>query len=300
MPPQTFVAKLNAAGQRWVPILDPPIHVQPGYAAYDTGIADDVFLKDITGRPFLGQVGSQGPVPSSSLSGMLHLLGASQREAEGMTASTVSIIMSVIHCTASSFLYISIPADMQILSLHERRWSVERACAAQMWPGVTYWPDFVNPKADSWWRSQINVSSACSPFAFTQCFKRFLMQPLAGRRAAPGFSPRAPLTCGALYLAQGVHQLMPLDGVWLDMNEVSNYCSGDVCTDPGAHLFVSLLLTQTLVRQAFLDRSVSLAALCHVRKEAVIFFLMFYFGRAEHATRCTGGSCWEHKSDLSR
>ncbi len=53
---QTFVAKLDAAGQRWVPILDPPIHVQPGYAAYDSGIADDVFLKDITGRPFTGQV----------------------------------------------------------------------------------------------------------------------------------------------------------------------------------------------------------------------------------------------------
>jgi hypothetical protein len=55
-PAQAFVAKLNAAGQRWVPILDPPIHVSPGYAAYDSGIADDVFLKDITGRPFVGQV----------------------------------------------------------------------------------------------------------------------------------------------------------------------------------------------------------------------------------------------------
>ena len=53
---QAFVAKLNAAGQRWVPILDPPIHVSPGYPAYDSGIANDVFLKDITGRPFVGQV----------------------------------------------------------------------------------------------------------------------------------------------------------------------------------------------------------------------------------------------------
>ena len=54
------MAKLNAAQQRWVPILDPPIHVQPGYAAYDSGIAADVFLKDITGRPFVGQVRRRG------------------------------------------------------------------------------------------------------------------------------------------------------------------------------------------------------------------------------------------------
>ena len=33
--------------------------------------------------------------------------------------------------------------------------------------------------------------------------------------------------------AQSVYKLMPLDGIWLDMNEVSNYCSGDVCMDPG-------------------------------------------------------------------
>ena len=53
---QEFVATLNKNGQRWVPILDPPIHIKPGYAPYDSGIAQDVFVKDITGNPYVGQV----------------------------------------------------------------------------------------------------------------------------------------------------------------------------------------------------------------------------------------------------
>ncbi|CAL5218429.1 g109 [Coccomyxa viridis] len=106
-----FVAMLNKNGQRWVPILDPPIHIKPGYAAYDSGIAQDVFIKDITGGNYVGQ----------------------------------------------------------------------------MWPGATHWPDFMNPKTVSWWQTQL----------------------------------------------QGLNNVAPIDGIWLDMNEVSNYCAGDVCIDPG-------------------------------------------------------------------
>ena len=44
---------------RWkaqVPILDPGIHVKPGYAPYDSGIQQGVFMRDISGQPFVGQV----------------------------------------------------------------------------------------------------------------------------------------------------------------------------------------------------------------------------------------------------
>ena len=53
---QDFVANLSDHGQRWVPIIDPPIHIKPGYAPFDTGIKQDVFVKDVAGNPYVGQV----------------------------------------------------------------------------------------------------------------------------------------------------------------------------------------------------------------------------------------------------
>ena len=37
-------------------LLDPPIHIKKGYKAYDSGIRDNVFLLDVTGQPYVGQV----------------------------------------------------------------------------------------------------------------------------------------------------------------------------------------------------------------------------------------------------
>ena len=57
---QALVGQLHANEQRWVLILDPCIHVSQNYTPYTSGIAQDVFVKDITGRPFLGQ--ARGPL----------------------------------------------------------------------------------------------------------------------------------------------------------------------------------------------------------------------------------------------
>ena len=48
--------QLHKDKQYWVPIVDPGIKVDPGYPAYDQGIAAKAFISDFTGNPYLGQV----------------------------------------------------------------------------------------------------------------------------------------------------------------------------------------------------------------------------------------------------
>ncbi|CAL8465181.1 g4716 [Coccomyxa elongata] len=108
---RSFVDKLHAKGQRWAPIINPQIHIRPGYSAYDTGIAESVFIKDISGKPYVGQ----------------------------------------------------------------------------LWPGAVHFPDFWNDTTRRWWTNQL----------------------------------------------QAFHHELPFDGLWIDMNEASNFCTGDVCYDTG-------------------------------------------------------------------
>lgn len=61
---QAFVEQLHGNKQYWVPIVDPGIKVDPGYPAYDQGLAAKAFITDFSGQPYLGQV---GPLPLPSL-----------------------------------------------------------------------------------------------------------------------------------------------------------------------------------------------------------------------------------------
>ena len=96
---RAFVEALHTGGQHLVPIVDPGIMVTAGYTAYEEGMAADVFIRDIKGGYYLGQV----------------------------------------------------------------------------WPGPTYFPDFLHPNAQNYWTDQL---------------REFYKQ-------------------------------VPIDGVWIDMNEVS-------------------------------------------------------------------------------
>ena len=53
---RAFLCRLHAAGRRWVPILDPGVKVDPGYPAYDAGLAGGLFLKGVDGLPYVGRV----------------------------------------------------------------------------------------------------------------------------------------------------------------------------------------------------------------------------------------------------
>ena len=53
---QEFTAALHNLSMHYVVIVDPGIKVERGYSSYDQGLKDDIFVKDVTGAPYLGQV----------------------------------------------------------------------------------------------------------------------------------------------------------------------------------------------------------------------------------------------------
>jgi len=103
---KAFTNSLHREGRHYIQIVDPGIYVEPGYPPYDQGIVANVFIKDKTGKNFLGKV----------------------------------------------------------------------------WPGLTNFPDFTHPNAFEYWYRQISTF----------------------RNSGVGF-----------------------DGLWIDMNEISNFCNGE-------------------------------------------------------------------------
>lgn len=51
-----FVDKMHAAGQHWAPIFNPGISTSKGYRAYEEGTAEGLWIKDVNGKPYVGQV----------------------------------------------------------------------------------------------------------------------------------------------------------------------------------------------------------------------------------------------------
>lgn len=50
------MSDLHANDQHFMTILDPGIKTTPGYAAYDRALAQDLFVKNVLGEPYLGWV----------------------------------------------------------------------------------------------------------------------------------------------------------------------------------------------------------------------------------------------------
>ncbi|KAL3667012.1 hypothetical protein V7S43_007957 [Phytophthora oleae] len=102
-----FMDEIHTSGQKFVPIIDPGIPDDTNDYAYTKGLSMDIFIKDTSGKPYLGQV----------------------------------------------------------------------------WPGPTVFPDFFHPDAKSYWGEQIQL----------------------------------------------MYKSFNFDGLWIDMNELANFCPGTSC-----------------------------------------------------------------------
>lgn len=142
------MAELHDTHKRFVPILDPGIPLLPGYAPYEDGIKQGVFLRDVTGSPYIGEVRSCCP-------GMVY---------QHLVSNT--------------------------LPLHGQQHVARALAFAQVWPGAVHFPDFLSKEGQSWWQDQVT----------------------------------------------NFYDQVKFDGLWVDMNEPSNFCTGHVCELPPAGL----------------------------------------------------------------
>ena len=78
----------------------------------------------------------------------------------------------------------------------------------KVWPGLVVFPDYFNPDAFSYWQKEViyHNQSPTINYVLSICCCHFC--------------------CFFLKIGEFLN-LLPVDGLWLDMNEISNFCAGE-------------------------------------------------------------------------
>ena len=72
----------------------------------------------------------------------------------------------------------------------------------------------------------------CAALCAYESSRSFVMQLWSGAVHFPDFFAKRTQAWWEDQI-RSFDKMLPLDGIWVDMNEPSNYCTGDVCFDPG-------------------------------------------------------------------
>ena len=122
-----FVSEeLHSSGRKWVPILDPGIKIEPGYAPYESG-------KEATERP--------GASPDERV--FIVVAGGGDEGGEGRRRRGGS---SDSNSSSTPSLPLVVPF------------------AGTVWPGRVHYPDFLSPAARGFWSREIEALHSLVPF----------------------------------------------------------------------------------------------------------------------------------------
>jgi len=133
LPPPASRCRLHAEGQRWVPIVDCGIAASPGDPAYEEGLAAGLFLRDVEGNPYLGEVRCRAAA-------------------------------TLCPCTLCSLLPPPCVFASQQPVLQPRQPRAALPSTLQVWPGPVHFPDFLHPASGAWWARQLQRMHDQVPF----------------------------------------------------------------------------------------------------------------------------------------